>query len=112
MKLAKICLAVICLVAVAGCGKPVASSWEYKSVMADDDEQFSNTQDIGRLSGQAGNDAKISRRLDENKTVHGKFTHVQDQIAELGSNRWELVSAEYIPIEHPAMLLLFKRPLR
>ena len=70
---------------------------------ADASQQFLD----GKISSE-----KESDRFQKNKVDHGKYSYAAEQIAELGTNRWELVSVIREATEDPKLVLFFKRPLK
>ena len=100
---------------LCGCGKP-ATHWEYKVVTANDDEEYLNADYFQRHINDGISDSVANKKtgsvLDKNRERHGQFLLLEDQISGIGTNGWEMVSSEYIPAEHPKLLLLFKRPTK
>jgi hypothetical protein len=83
-----------------------------KSVEVEDDEGYLDGLAADDLFSGKINEAKESARFEKNKGVHGRFDLVADQITELGTNHWELVSALREQTDDLKLVLIFKRPVQ
>jgi len=106
----------LCILAAAallcGCGKNSATGWEYKTVEVKDDEHVLNDDAADAFLAGKISSEKQTARMQKAVPYRGQFTFASDQIAELGSNHWELVTVVREATEDPKLVLFFKRPLK